>query len=86
MSLITDILEVFEGRLRFHLFVDGKQAVDIVLTPGEIIIEIKNPMLALEMGVQQIGKKQGISSYVLKAIKAAGYKVKVKYKMIEFDI
>ena len=86
MSLITDILEVFKGRLHFHLFVDGKQAVDIVLTPGEIIIEIKNPMLALEMGVQQIGKKQGISSYMLKAVKAAGYKVKIKYKLLEFEI
>ncbi len=86
MSLITDILEVVKGRLRFHLSVDGKPAVDIVLTAGEIIVDIKNPLLAMEMGLHQIGKKPGISSYVLKAIKAAGYKVKVKYKMIEFEV
>ncbi len=86
MSLITDTLEIFRGRLRLHLFVDGKSAVDVVITPGETIIEIKNPILALEMGLQHMGKKKGISSYILKAIKAAGYKVKVKYKLIEFEI
>jgi predicted GTPase len=86
MSLITDTLEIFRGRLRFHLLVDGKSAVDVVITPGEAIIEIKNPVLALEMGLQQIGKKKGISSYVLKAVKAAGYKVKVKYKVLEMEL
>jgi hypothetical protein len=86
MSTITDMLEVFKGRLRFHLAVDGKPALDIVITPGEAILEIKNPILALEMGIQQMGKKPGLRSYVLKAVKAAGYRVKVKYKLIEFEI
>jgi hypothetical protein len=86
MSMITDALELFKGRLRFHLAVDGKPAADIVVTPGEAILEIKNPLLALELGVQQIGKKPGLRSYVLKAVKAAGYRVKIKYKMLEIEI
>jgi hypothetical protein len=86
MSLITDILGILQGRLRLHLHLDGKPAVDVIITPGEAIIEIKNPVLALEMGLRQLGKKPGISSYVLKAVKAAGYKVKVKYKLIEFEL
>jgi hypothetical protein len=86
MSFITDVLELFKGRLRFHLAVDGKPAADILVTPGEAIVEIKNPLLALELGVQQIGKKPGLRSYVLKAVKAAGYRVKIKYKMLEFEL
>ncbi|UCD03225.1 MAG: hypothetical protein JSV63_01140 [Candidatus Aenigmatarchaeota archaeon] len=86
MSLITDILEVFSGRLRFHLFFEGKPAVDLVLTPREIVVEIKNPIVALEMGFHQIGHRNKLNSYIIKMIKAAGYKMKIKYKMLEFEI
>jgi hypothetical protein len=86
MSIIKDALEVFSGRLRFHLSFEGKPAVDIVLTAGEVIVEIKNPILALEMGFHQLGNKSKLNSYVIKMIKAAGYKIKIKYKMLEFEI
>jgi len=86
MSVITDILEVFSGRLRFHLFFEGKSAVDVVLTPGEMLIEIKNPIVALEMGLQQIGSKNKLNSYIIDMVKSAGYKVKIKYKLLEFEL
>ncbi|MBN1896403.1 MAG: hypothetical protein JW789_01600 [Candidatus Aenigmarchaeota archaeon] len=86
MSMITDILEVFDGRLRFHLFLDGKPAVDIVIHAGEVVAEIKSPLLALEMGIQHIGKESKINSYVLEMIKKAGWKVKVKYKIFELEL
>ena len=86
MSMITDILEVFQGRLRFHLFLDGKPAIDMVITPGVVVLEIKNPILALEMGLQQISNKKDMNSYVLNMVKAAGYKVKVKYKIFEIEL
>lgn len=86
MSIITDILEVFSGRLRFHLFFDGKPAVDIVITTDEVIVDIKNPLVALEMGFHQIGHSNKLNSYIIKMIKAAGYKIKIKYKVLEFDI
>ncbi len=86
MSKITDILEMLDGRLRFNLAFEGKPAIDIVLNPMEIVIEVKDPIVALEIGIQQIGKKRGVSKYIIQAIKAAGYKVKVKYKVLEFEL
>ena len=86
MSTITDILEVFQGRLRFHIRIDGKPAIDIVLKPREVLLEIRNPILALEMGIQQMSKNNDMNSYVLNMIKAAGYKVKVKYKIFEIEL
>ena len=86
MSMITDVLELFDGKLRLHLRIDGKPAVDVVLKPTEIVIEIKNPLLALELGLQQMGKKKDINSYILRMVKAAGYNVKVKYKIFEIEL
>ena len=84
--MITDILEVFKGRLRFHMFLEGKPAVDIVLQAGEVVIDIKNPILALEMGMHHMGEKSKTNSYVLDMIKKAGWKVKVKYKIFEMEL
>jgi hypothetical protein len=89
MSLITRALEILQGRVRLYLSIGGVPAVEIVIRDKEkeIVAEIKNPVLALELGVQQFAKgRNKRDSYVLKMIKAAGYKVKVKYKMLEFEV
>lgn len=86
MSILKDILEVFQGRLRLHLRLDGKPAADIVLTPREVIVDIQNPLLALELGIKNIGKENPINSYILKMAKAAGYRIKVKYKIFEIEL
>jgi hypothetical protein len=88
MSIIKDVLEIFAGRVRLHLSFDGKPAIDVVLTPGEVLIEIMNPLIALEMGINQLvkGSDNNFNSYVLKMVKATGYKVKVKYKVLEFEL
>ena len=51
-----------------------------------MLIEIKNPILALEMGLQHVGKASKLNSYVIRMAKAAGYKVKIKYKFLEFEL
>lgn len=88
MSLITSMLEVFTGKVHFYLSVGGKPAVEIIIhdEKKEIIAEIKNPLLALELGLQQIATKKKVDSYVLDRIRDAGYKVKVKYKIFEMEL
>jgi len=86
MSILKDMLEVFQGRVRLHLKLDGKPAADLVLTPREIIIDVKNPLLALEFGLKNIGKENPINSYIIRMAKAAGYRIKVKYKIFEIEL
>ncbi len=88
MSLITSILELVSGRMHFYLSVGGRPAIEIILRDEEkeIVAEIKNPVLALELGLQQISTAKKFDSYMLDRVKDAGYKIKVKYKMFEFEL
>ncbi len=86
MSLIRDLLEIMTGKAHLYLSVGGTPAVEIILHGKEIVAEIKNPLLAMELGLEYaLNRKKG-DHYILKQIKAAGYKVKVKYMMLEFEI
>ena len=86
MSLMRNILEMMRGKVHFYLFVGGSPAVEIIMHNKEIIAEIKNPLLALELGLQQITTNRKSDSYILKQAKKAGYKIKVKYKMLEIEL
>jgi hypothetical protein len=88
MSMITSILEILTGKIHIYLSVGGSPAVEIVIRDKEkeIVADIKNPILAIELGLQQIATKKKMDSYVLNRIKDAGYKIKVKYKMLEMEI
>jgi peptidyl-tRNA hydrolase len=86
MSLIKDVLELMRGKVHFYMYVGGSPAVEIILRDREIVADIKNPILAIELGLKQLGNRAKVDSYVLKQIKKAGYKIKVKYKMIEFEL
>jgi len=86
MSLIKNILEIIRGRIHFYLYVGGSPAIEIILRDREIVADIKNPILALELGMKQLGKGRKFDSYILKQVKAAGFKVKVKYNVLEFEL
>jgi hypothetical protein len=86
MSLVKEIFKMISGKAHFYLYVSGKPAVEIILHKREIIADIKNPILAIELGLHSLGKKGKLNSYLLRMIKAAGFKVKVKYKMLELEI
>jgi hypothetical protein len=88
MSMITDILEIMTGKVHFYLSVGRKPAIEIFLHDErkEIVAEIKNPVLAFELGLHELAKGKGSGGYVLEKIKDAGYKVKVKYKMFELEL
>ena len=86
MSLMRNILEMVNGKFHFYLYVGNSPAVEIILRNREIIADIKNPLLAMELGLKQLGKGPSLNSYILKQVKSAGFKVKVKYKMFELEI
>lgn len=86
MSVMRNIFEMMSGKMHFYLFVGGSPAIEIKMHNKEIIAEIKNPLLALELGLHQFATNRKSDSYILDQAKKAGYKVKVKYKMLEIEL
>ena len=85
MDVIADILRSIVGRVHFMVYLGKFPAAEIELKDKEILIHIKNPLLALELGIEEmLSKKVDIS--VLDSIKEMGYKVKIKYKILEIEL
>jgi hypothetical protein len=86
MGLGRDILEVITGRVHVYVTVGKVPAVEIIPRGNEIIADIKNPFLAMQMGLKLFmgrGKSNGL---LLRQIKSAGYKIKVKYMIFEIEL
>ena len=86
MGLLSDILMGIRGRIHFYIALDNKPAEEITLHDKEITAEIKNPLLALEIGFEELLSRERKDASTLKRIKSMGYKVKLKYKLLEFDL
>jgi hypothetical protein len=86
MGMMRNLLEMMQGKVHFYLFVGGSPAIEIIVHNKEIIADIKNPLLALELGIHQFANRGKSDSYILKQAKKAGYKIKVKYKMLEIEL
>jgi hypothetical protein len=88
MSLFDGLKEILRGRVHFYITIGKVPAVEILLRDEEIVAEIKNPLLAMELGIVQLlksGGKAGGGS-MLKKVKSSGYKIKIKYKRFEFEL
>jgi len=85
MSILSSILENLVGDVHFYVEVGNKPAAEIKLIGKEILVEIKNPLLAAEAGLKQFTSKSG-SSVSLEKLKKMGYKIKIKYGPLEVDL
>jgi hypothetical protein len=97
MHLLESILETIFGKVHFVVTVGNKPAIEIKLHNKEILIDIKNPILAIEFGLEELleymprdkggNKGDGESpESMLKKLKSMGYTIKVKYKIFELDL
>jgi hypothetical protein len=85
MSLLEGILETVFGKVHFMVFVGESPALEVNMHDKEITVEIKNPVLAMEMGLEGLAKKNSMGS-TMKKLKAMGYTIKIKYKIFELDL
>ena len=86
--MLEEILESVFGKVHFVITVGNKPAIEIKLEGKDIVVDIKNPMLAIELGMEEYlenRKKKGKDS-LFNMIKSKGYTIKVKYKFIELDV
>ncbi|MHA2065617.1 MAG: hypothetical protein ACXABY_14675 [Candidatus Thorarchaeota archaeon] len=91
MGTMTDILKRIDKRISIMVLIDEKPLVEVSVEKKEIIVEVKNPLLAIEYGLKKFFesrkvKEKSDTSRVLKMIKDKGYKIKVKYGVFEFDV
>ena len=84
---IENFLERISGKVHFIILIKNKPALEIRLRNKEIIVDIKNPILALTLGLGQFTKKKNHADFGwVNELKRLGYKIKIKYKMFKFDL
>ena len=86
MGILASILETVGGKVHFMVLIDRKPALELFLKDKELIVEIKNPVLAIDFGIQELFGGGKSKRNIFRQIKKLGYKVKIKYKMLELDI
>ena len=87
MSILSQLFNDVVGKAHFMIFMGKHAAAEIQLNGKNITVDIKNPLIAIEFGIEQLLKGEGeIDVKILERIKAMGYKIKIRYKMLELDI
>ncbi len=87
--MLEEILERLFGKVHIYVTVGNKPALEVIFEDSKIIIDIKNPVLAIEAGLDQMLARKGdmdFSSRRLEGLKKLGYKIIIKYKMLEFEL
>ncbi len=89
VSSRKELIEKFFRKAKITVTIDESDVVEISHRKGEIIIDIKNPFLLMGLGIDLDmlkKKKDSQNSVIRKFIKELGFKIKVRYKFLEFDV
>ena len=83
-----EIIEKFFKKASIAIMIDKAPAVEISHRKGEIVIDVKNPLLLMGLGIDLdvFRKKDDKNSVIRKAIKEMGFKIKLKYKFFEIEL
>ena len=81
------LMENFFKKANIVVMVDKSPAIDISYKKGAIIIDVKDPLLLMGLGLDMnMFKKDDKNSVIRKAIKDMGFKIKLKYKFFEIEV
>lgn len=83
---LEKLTEGFWGRLRFLAAMGDRPFAEIMIEDKVITIRIIDVKVLLEAMVSHIFKKHRFGSFKLQTLKDSGYKVRIKYGRLEFDI
>ena len=87
MDFVADILRTILGRIHFMIYLGKSPAAEIEIIDKNIVVHILNPLIALELGIEELFSKKGKKDInMLENIRKSGYKIKIKYKMFEIDL
>ena len=82
-----ELLEKFFKKARVVVMIDDYPVVEIGYRKGDFIIEVKNPLLLMGLGLDlKLLSRDKKNSVIRKAIKDMGFGLKLKYGRLEFDL
>lgn len=84
--MIEELLANAEGEADFSLEAEGKPALNVKMRGKEVTIEILNASIAMDLAGEHIFSGKPVGSGTLEKLKKAGLRVKVKYKVLEFEL
>ncbi|MBI4163443.1 MAG: hypothetical protein HY512_01155 [Candidatus Aenigmarchaeota archaeon] len=84
---LSEILKTLSGKGDLTISADGKPLLFVSLNGKEIKVDVKDAFALVQMGIAgDILKGGGKKSEKLQKLKDAGFKIKIKYKLFEFEI
>lgn len=87
MGILEEIFRSIVGRVHFRLYLGKAVAAEIEIVDRDIIVNIIHPIIALELGIEELLSKKGKKDInMIEKIKAAGYNIKICYKIFEIDL
>ena len=84
--MISEYLSTLKGEVDFTFEMDKKEILSVKIKDKDVLVGIKNPMAAIDMGLLDLLKGKIKGSGSMKNLKDAGFKIKVKYKLFEFEL
>lgn len=85
MTLLEHFLKDVPEDVEITISIKKKPIAEVTLEGKEVIIDVKNPILAVETVLKQISSG-GLQSLTLDRLKEMKYKVKVRWKGLSFDL
>lgn len=79
------LLEKITGKVHFYIFMGEFPVIEIKLHDKEIILDIKNPLLAAELALMELFEKKGKIKWIEK-VKKIGYKIKIRHGSLEIEL
>jgi len=87
MGILDEIFRTIVGRVHFMIYLGKAPAAEVELKDKDIIVNIIHPLIALEIGIEELFSKKGkYDLSMIERIKKAGYTIKIRYKMLEIDL
>jgi hypothetical protein len=89
MVAFSEIFDILFGEAHLTITLGKKTVAEIsvVIDKKEIEVKLTNPLTLLELGLKEFVSNKGLQDIeIIKKLKNAGYKIKVKYKTFEFEI
>lgn len=87
MSILGEIFRSIVGRVHFRVYLGKAPAAEIEFKDKDIIVNIIHPLIALELGIEELLSKKGVEDInMIEKLKKAGYNIKICYGIFEFDL
>lgn len=86
MVNLGPVLDRLFGDLRFYAFLGERRFAEIKIEEKMIIIRITSPPVLAAAIINHMFRKKRFASHKLKNLKRIGYKVKIVYRKLEYEL